>query len=330
MRLHHLMSISALVVAIGLVLVPGHASAAYPEKAITLVAPYGPGGSSDLASRTLASVADKYIGKPVVVVNRTGAGGVTGSTFVHKSKPDGYTLLLGRVGCNATTPAVNKTIPYRWDEFTFLGLLELNPFVYVVNAKSPYKTFDDLIKALKANPGKLSYSQSGPHTMLSLAVLMLLDTIGLDAKAAIPVPYKGGGAARTALVGGHVDFLAINLAPALDQIRGGTLRALAVTTRERFPAIPDVPTVYELGYPGLGVCIGWSALLGPPGLPKEIVDKWADALQGVKEDKAWNKITGSLGSIPQIRSPEATKKFVEEQYKTYDQLGRKMGLTITK
>lgn len=329
MRIKKYLPFVALAVIFSVILMsPGSVLAKYPTKPITLVAPYGPGGASDLASRTLAAVAPKYIGQPVVVVNRTGAGGVTGSTFVNKSKPDGYTLLLSRIGCQAVAPALNATIPYKWDQFSFLGLLELNPFVYVVKADSPYKTLDDLLKAIKAEPGKLSYSTSGPLTLLNMGTQKLFSVAGLKSDAATMVPYKGGGGAKTALLGGHVNFLAINLAPVLDQIQAGKLRALAVTTKERFVAIPDVPTVKEAGFPQLEDIIGWSGLWGPPGLPKEIVDGWAKALQGVKKDKAWNKFTKSLGSIPQILPPEETKAFAKRQYEVYHELGSKLGLLV--
>jgi tripartite-type tricarboxylate transporter receptor subunit TctC len=322
-------SFTLFILCISILALTGSAWAAgYPSKPITLVAPYGPGGASDLASRTLAAAVPGYIGQPVVVINKTGAGGVTGSTYVAKRKPDGYTLLLSRIGCNAVAPALNATIPYKWDGFTFLGLLELNPFVYVVKADSPYKTIKDLIEAVKANPGKLSYSTSGPMTLLNMGTQKLFSVAGLDSEAATMVPYKGGGGAKTALLGGHVDFLAINLAPVLDQIQAGKLRALVVTTKERFNAIPDVPTVREAGMPVLEDIIGWSGLWGPPNLPKEVVDKWVTALQGVKKDKAWNKFTKSLGSIPQILPPEETEKFAKRQYEIYHELGKQLGLLI--
>lgn len=318
---------------IGLVTMTGFAATSaqadeYPIKPITLVAPYGPGGASDLASRTLAASAPNYIGQPVLVINRTGAGGVTGSTFVNQSRPDGYTLLLARVGSQGVTPALNSTIPYEWDDFTFLGLLELNPYVFVVRSDSEYQTFADLVNAIKANPGKLSFSTSGPGTILNMGPQMLFAAAGLDSDAARMIPYKGGGGAKTALLGGHVDFLGINLAPVLDQIQAGKLRALAVTTKERFPAIPDVPTVKEVGYPQLGAVVGWSGLWGPPGLPQEVVTAWTDALDKLKDDKAWNKMTRSLGSVPQIRDPAATRQFVKEQVETYHQLGQKLGLLV--
>jgi tripartite-type tricarboxylate transporter receptor subunit TctC len=302
--------------------------AEYPEKPITLVAPYGAGGASDLAARTLSAAVPTYLGQPVIVVNRTGAGGVTGSTYVYKARPDGYTLLLGRVGCNGLVPALNETIPYDWDSFTFLGMLELNPFVFVVNADSPYQTLGDLMDALRANPGTLTYSHSGPQGLLAMGSQLLLDQAGLDPSAATGIPYKGGGEAKTALLGGHVDFLGINLAPVLDQIKAGKLRALAVTTPEIYVAIPDVPTVAESGYPGLETAIGWSVLLGPPDLPEEIVATWQEALQGVAKDKTWLKLTQSLGSIPYVTSPQETEQYIENQYVTYKKLGERLGLII--
>ncbi len=309
-------------------LAPVTASAEYPTKPITLVAPYGPGGASDLASRTLASVVPAHVGQPVLVVNRTGAGGVTGSTFVNKAKPDGYTLLLARIGCNAVTPALNATIPYTYDQFTMLGLLELNPFVYVVKADSPFKTLQDLVDALKAKPGTLNYSTSGPGTLLNMGAQMLFETAGLKSDAATMVPYKGGGGAATALVGGHVDFLGINLAPVLSHIGAGTLRALAVTTPKRFAAIPKVPTVREVGFPELENIIGWSALFGPPGMSQEAIDKWTAALAATAKDKAWLSLVKKLGSIPSVRTPADTRAFVDGQYKVYHTLGEKLGLLV--
>ena len=306
----------------------GVSAAEYPKKPITLVAPYGPGGASDIAARALASVTPKYVDEPVVVVNRTGASGVTGSTYVAKGKKDGYTLLLSRIGCNAVVPALNETIPYKWNDFTFLGLLELNPVVFVVRADSPYTSLDELGAALKANPGKMSYSTSGPMTILNMGAQMFLNILGLDTDGATGIPYKGGGGAKTALLGGHVDFLVINLSTVFDQIQAGKLRGLAVTTPERCDTIPNVPTVGEIGYPDLAKVIGWSGLWGPPGLPQDVIDVWTTALQKVKTDEDWKKLTLNIGSVPYILSGEDTERFVKDQYENYNRLGKKLGLII--
>jgi tripartite-type tricarboxylate transporter receptor subunit TctC len=306
----------------------GVSAAEYPKKPITIVAPYDPGGASDIAARTLASVTPKYIDESVIVVNRTGGAGVTGTTYVTKGKKDGYTLLLSRIGNNAVLPALNETIPYKWNDFTFLGLLELNPLVFVVRADSPYTTLDELGAALKANPGKMRYSTSGPISVHYIGVQMFMNIIGLDKDSAIAIPYKGGGGGKIALLGGHVDFQATNLAAVSDQIQAGKLRGLAVTTPERCDTIPNVPTVREIGYPDLEKVIGWSGLCGPPGLPQDVIDFWTTVLQKVKTDENWNRLTKNVGSIPYILSGDDTERFVKDQYESYNRLGKKLGLII--
>jgi len=302
----------------------------YPTKPITLVAPYGPGGASDLASRTLSSVAPNYIGQPMLVVNKTGAGGAVGSTFVNKAKPDGYTLLLARIGSQAVSPAMKANMPYKYDDFTMIGLLELNPVLCATASSKPYKSLKDFIDAVKAKPGELSFSSSGVGTMLHIAVPFLLDTVGIEdaTKAMRHVPYKGGGAAATAAVGGQVDIVCTN-APALEShIAAGRLRPLVVTTEERVKMAPDTPTAKELGYPQLGVLVGWSGLYGPPDMDEATTKKLRDMLQEVKKDKAWNKFTKALGSVPQILDGPETKKFVDEQVQAFSKLVDKLGMKI--
>ncbi|MFT5504773.1 MAG: tripartite-type tricarboxylate transporter receptor subunit TctC [Gammaproteobacteria bacterium] len=309
------------------VLGSGAALAAYPTKPVTLVSPYGPGGAADLAARTVSATASSYLGNSILVVNRTGAAGVTGSTSVVKGKKDGYTLLLSRVGSQAAVPAINRKIPYKWDEYTFLGLLELNPFVLVVNAESPYKTLDDVKNAAKSG-NKLSYSSAGVGTLLHVAMVMTLDQFGLPQNSMKHVPYKGGGKAAAAVVGGHVDMMFQNLSGVIGNIQAGKMRALAVSTPERILAIKDVPTVREAGYPGLETVVGWSGIWGPPGLSDEVVNTWVGVLDKLKTDKAWNKLTKGLGSIPSIRNPVDTKAFVKAQYEAFKELTERLGMTI--
>ena len=302
-------------------------SADYPTKPITMVSPYGPGGAADLAARTLAGTVPAYMGNAVLVVNRTGAAGVTGSTSVAKGRKDGYTVLLARVGSQAAVPAINRKIPYKWDEFTFLGLLELNPFVLVVNAESSVESLDDL-KATLEGGEKLSYSSAGVGTLLHVAMNMVLDQYGMGPDAMKHVPYKGGGKAAAAVVGGHVDMMFQNLSGVISHIQAGKLRAIAVSTPERVASLPDVPTVAEAGYPALETVVGWSGVWGPPGMNQEAADKWVEVLGKLKEDKAWIKLTQGLGSIPYVRSPEDTRAFVEKQYNAFRTLTEKLGMTI--
>lgn len=307
--------------------ISGVAAGEYPTKPVTLVSPYGPGGAADLAARTLSATAPSYLGESILVVNRTGAAGVSGSTTVVKGTNDGYTLLLARVGSQAAVPAMNRTIPYQWDEYTFLGLLELNPFVLAVSADSPYQSLDDIKEAIEGG-ADLSYSSTGVGTLLHVAMVMVLDQFGMGADAMKHVPYKGGGKAAAAVVGGHVDMLFQNLSGVIGNIQAGNLRALAVTTPERIASIKDVPTAAEAGYPGLESVIGWSGVWGPPNLPEEVTTKWGDVLQNISQDKAWLKLTRGLGSVPHVLPPDETKDFVENQYTAFKVLTEKLGMTI--
>jgi len=301
--------------------------AEYPTKPVTIVSPYGPGGAADLAARTIAATAPSYLGQSILVINRTGAAGVTGSTVVAKGKADGYQLLLARVGSQAAVPAINPGIPYKWDEFTFLGLLEQNPFALVVSADSPYQSLED-IKTAITNGEKLTYSSAGVGTLLHLGMVVLMDELGVDQASMKHVPYKGGGKAAAAVIGGHVDMMFQNLSGVIGNIQGGSMRALAVSTETRPPSIPNVPTVYELGYPGIGVIVGWSGLWGPKNLPEEVVAKWTDVLQSLDKDKGWNKLTKGLGSIPTVRNPADTKEFVRVQYETFKEVVERLDLII--
>ncbi len=300
----------------------------YPERPITLVAPFSVGGDADLSARNLAAAAQKHVAQPIVVSNRAGAGGAIGSQLVKEAKPGGYTLLLARVGSQTLLPALKPSVPYKWSDFTFLGLLERNPFVCVVHADSSYRTLGDLVGALKAQPGKLNYSTSGPGTILNFGPQLLFDTLGLGKDAATQVVYKGGGDAALAVLSREVDFNCANLTSVIGNIKAGKLRALMTTTPERWKDIPDVPTVRELGYPQLEAIVGWSALYGPPGMSAGLVAYWADVLAKLGEDPAWIAGTERFGGIPGVMSPAATAKFAADQFGVYDRLGKRLGIEL--
>ncbi len=310
-----------------LVLAPA-VNAQYPNKPILVVAAFTAGGDSDLAARNLTAVMPKYTGQHGVVLNKVGASGAIGSEYVKKASPDGYTLLLARVGAQATLPALKPDLPYKWNDFTFLGLLELNPYVCVVRADSPYKTFGELVEGIKKNPGKLKYSTAGVGTIHEMGPQMLFDILKLGKEAGIQVPYKGGGEATVALLSGEVNLNCTNIGTALAFIKSGQLRALMTTTPERYKEIPNVPTAKELGYPQLERIIGWSALYGPPAMDKKLIAYWSDFLQKVAKDPQWVGLTEKIGSVPQILSPAETARYVKEQFETYDRLGKAIGLVL--
>ncbi|MCP3664159.1 MAG: tripartite tricarboxylate transporter substrate binding protein, partial [Gammaproteobacteria bacterium] len=174
----------------------------------------------------------------------------------------------------------------------------------------------------------LSYASAGVGTLLHLAMIMLLDEFGIDQSAMKHIPYKGGGKAAAAVVGGHVDMLFQNLSGVIGNIESKNLTPIAVTTTERQPSIPDVQTVSEQGYSSLESVVGWSGICGPPNLPKEVISKWISVMDALKSDKTWNDKTKELGSIPAIMSPEDTKAFVQTQYEAFSKVTKKLGLQI--
>ena len=231
-RIRAVVGVFATMLAIGLA---GRVDAqSNPNRPIQLVVPFAAGGDADQAARILAPAAGPLLGQTIVVANKAGANGAIGSSFVKDAAPDGYTLLLGRIGSQVLLPALQPgTTPYRWNDFTFLGLLELNPVVCVVHPESNYKTLADLTRALKADPGKLNYSHSGPATVQNLAPQLLFSSLGLKPDAAVNVAYKGGNEVALAVMTRTVDFACNNLSSMAGLVAGGKLTALVTTTPAR-------------------------------------------------------------------------------------------------
>lgn len=302
------------------------AQGGYPDRPVVLVAPFGAGGASDVAARTFAGHADRHLGRPIVVENRTGASGMVRTLHVRRAAPDGYTLLMARIASSAIVPAIDPAAQYAWDEFTFLGLVDINPYVFVVRADAPWRTLGALIEEIRRRPGALNHGSSGPSTILNLGVRYLLLQAGLPPDATVEIPFRGGGQVATALVGRQVQLVGQNLSEIAGALQSGQARALAVTTPERFPAIPEVPTVREAGFPALEAIVGWNALAGPPGLPATVTRRWDGVLAALAGDGNWLAATRRVGSVPRIRDGAAAKAFIGTQVALYRELGRKLGL----
>ncbi|MBO1016360.1 tripartite tricarboxylate transporter substrate binding protein [Achromobacter sp. SD115] len=301
----------------------------YPAKPVQLIVPFSAGGDADMAARNLSAAAQGVLGQPIVVVNKAGANGAIGSTAVKNAAPDGYTLLMGRIGSQVLLPALQpKTTPYTSKDFTFIGLLELNPVVCVVHPDSPYKTIRDLAQAMKAQPGKLNYSHSGPATVQNLAPQLLLSSLGLKPDAVVSVPYKGGNEVALAVLSKDADFACNNLSSMTGILASGKLRALLTTTPERLAQFPDIPTARELGLPQLEAVIGWSGLFGPPDMSPEAVAKWAAVLKQISKDPKWIAGNANFGGIPHVLSPAETEKYVNQGAAIYADLVAKAGLQV--
>lgn len=307
---------------------PVGAAGDYPTKPVQIVVPYGAGGSTDLAMRVLASTIHEHLGQPVVVVNKTGGGGAVGVAYGVKVKPDGYILMGGAIGAHVMTPAVNKSAGYTPADFTPIAMTQMNPNVFVVKTDAPYKSIADVVAAIKKNPpGTFKQSNPGPGSIHNFGIQQLMKAAGLSSKSLIPVPFKGGAASAAALLGGHVDFHQTNLTNVIDLIKGGKFRALAVTTKKRLKVLPNVPTYTEAGYAAVNI-FGWRGVIGPKGLPKEVVDKWAAAIKKTMASKAWKKMVGKLGDIPNYMGPGEFKTHIEVSYKKYRAMAKDLGILV--
>jgi tripartite-type tricarboxylate transporter receptor subunit TctC len=310
-----------------LALTTSHALAqGYPSKPITFVIPFAAGGDSDLSGRNVGLHASKYLNnQPIIPVNRVGASGVIGAMAVRNAPADGYTLLVARIATHAVVPALDSKVPYRWDDWTMLSLIELNPYICFVKGDSPYRTAAELVAAIRANPSKLNFSTAGVGTSQNMAVQYLLTLAGLTKDHAVGIHYKGGNEVTTAVLGGQVQFACNNAPTVIPQVKAGALRALFVTP-ERLPEIPDVPSAREAGYPDMEKIVGWTALMGPPGMPREAVDKWVEVFAKLAKDPDWQSGNAKLGGIAAIRSPADTERFVREQFELYDRLVTALGI----
>ena len=242
----------------------------YPTKPIRLVVPFPPGGATDILARDVAQKLTEAWGQSVIVDNRPGAGGNIGSELVAKAAPDGYTIEMGTVGTHAINASLYAKMPYdHVKDFTPVILVAGVPNVLVVNPSVPANSVAEIIAYAKANPGKLNFASSGNGTSIHLSGELFKVMAGVQITH---IPYKGSTPALQDLLAGQVQMMFDNLPPSLPQIKAGKLRALAVTSATRAPALPDVPTLAESGLPGFEAS-SWFGILAPAGTPAPIVAK---------------------------------------------------------
>jgi tripartite-type tricarboxylate transporter receptor subunit TctC len=259
-------------------------------------------------------------------MNQPGASGAIGTLAVRNAPPDGYRLLLARIASQVILPATDRKTPYGSNDFTFLSVLEINPYVCAVKGDAPYASAKDLIAAMHKQPGKLNFATVGEATLQNFGPQYLFSLIGLPKDAAVGIPYKGSGELTVSLLGGQTQFACSNLGALLPHFQAGTLRPLMTTTREPLKELPNAPTARSLGWPEMESLAAWSALAGPPGLPRDVVVRWTDVLAKLARDPAWLAGVEKLGAIPAVRSPAETDRFVREQYQLYERLAERLGL----
>jgi tripartite-type tricarboxylate transporter receptor subunit TctC len=279
---------------------------AYPSRPITMIVPFPPGGVADIVGRPLAATMEKTLRQPVVVVNRTGAGGAVGMAAAAKSAPDGYTILMGlsSISIFPVSDRINgKTPAYELKEFAPIALVTADPTVLVVRTDSPYKTLKEFVDAARAKPGKINYSSSGVYGTLHVAMEIFANAAGIQL---FHVPYGGGGPAVTALLGGQVEALASGPAAAIGQIRGGKMRALASWSSERLALLPEIPTFKELGYDAEFYI--WSGVFVPAATPAPVVSRIREAVRDAANSAEFRSAMEKVSTpVSYLDAPEFQK-----------------------
>ncbi len=284
----------------------------YPTRAIRVIVPFAPGGSTDIIARLVTQRMSQELGQPVVVENKAGAGGAIGAAEGARATPDGYTLSIATVSTMAVLPACRpKDLPYNpIKDFAPVTNFANTANVIAVNPKFPAKDFKGFVEELKKNPGKYSYGSSGTCGVLHLFGEAFRMATGTDI---VHVPYKGSGPALADAVGGQVEILFDNLPSSMPQIQAGKLRPLAIAWDKRIDAIKDVPTLAEVGYPQLNQPV-WYGLLAPAGTPKEIITKLRDAAVVALKDPNVIKILQEQGSMASGNTPEEFAAEIKTQF----------------
>jgi tripartite-type tricarboxylate transporter receptor subunit TctC len=300
------------------------ALALYPDRIVKLVVPFAPGGGTDVIARTLAQEMSKDLGVGIVVENKPGAGTIIGTQAVAASAPDGYTLLMGTFS-HAVNLSLNGKLPYDpHKDFAAVALVARSFNFVVVNPKSSIKSIADLIAAAKADPEKLSYGTYGTGTSAHLAGELFKNMARVNL---VTVPYKGAAPAITDLIGGQIQVMFTTVASASSLIAGGQLRALAVTSAERSPAFPDLPTVSEAGVPGYAA-ESWYGLLAPAKTPPEIIDRLNKSAATAVQSEAFKRLGVNEGLVMVAEPPEALDRYLRGEEERWRKVIEDAGIKI--
>jgi tripartite-type tricarboxylate transporter receptor subunit TctC len=300
-------------------------SASYPSHAIRLVVPLPPGGPTDIAGRLFAKQLSERLGQPVVIENRSGAGGTVGTEAAAQAPKDGYSLLYGNAAGLGTAPALYPKLGYDpVRSFAPISLIAKFPVLVIVHDKVPARSLQELIALAKARPGELHYASAGNGTPPHIAAAMFETAAGVKL---VHVPYRGGGPAVEALVAGQVEIIFEGLASTRAYVQSGRFRPLAVAYSARLQQLPDVPTAAEAGLPGFEA-VGWSGLLAPSGTSDEIVRRLNAALRQAMASPELRKEFAAQGFEPSPCSPEEFSAFIKTEMVKWTKAVKESGATI--
>ncbi|MGZ5871712.1 MAG: tripartite tricarboxylate transporter substrate binding protein [Bradyrhizobium sp.] len=302
----------------------GDAVALYPERAVRIVVPFAPGGGTDVIARTLAQEMTKDLGVSVVIENKPGAGTIIGTQAVAASVPDGYTLLMGTFS-HAVNSSLSTNLPYDpHKDFAPVALIARSFKIVVVNPKSRIQTIADLIAEAKANPDKLSYGTFGVGTSAHLAGELFKDMAKVNLTA---VPYKGAAPAITDLIGGQIQVMFTTVASAASLVESGQLRAIAVTSAERSPAFPKLPTVAEAGVPGYAA-ESWYGLFAPAKTPADVIDRLNKSAALAVQSEAFKRLGVNEGLVMITRPPEELDRYVRREEERWRRVIQSAGIKV--
>jgi tripartite-type tricarboxylate transporter receptor subunit TctC len=298
----------------------------WPVKPIKLIVPHAPGGNSDTFGRILAAKLSERIGQQVIVENRAGAGGTVASEYTARSAPDGYTLLVGDNGTHAVAPTLFANLPYKVPaDFTSITLGASFPTVLLVNPSVPAKNVAEFVALVKSQPGKLTYSSAGTGNGSHLTIDMFLQAAG--GLQMVHVPYKGGAPAVQAALAGDVQLTSVSVNTSLPHIKSGRLRALAIASAKRSPAIADVPTLAEAGVQG-AEADSWLAIFGPPGVPEPIVAKLQHEIATALNDPLIKERLAGIGLTVVASTPAQLQAMLPGEVSKWGNAVRRSGAKV--
>jgi tripartite-type tricarboxylate transporter receptor subunit TctC len=304
---------------------PATAQESYPDKVITMVVPFPAGGTTDILARVVGQYLSDEFGQQVIIENRGGAGGNIGSQAVAQAEPDGYTLLMGTVGTHAINASLYASMPFDpVKDFQPLSRVAMVPNLLVANPQQPFKTVQELIDYAKANPGTITYASSGNGTSIHLSAELFKTMAGVDM---LHVPYKGSALALTDLLGNQVAIMFDNLPSAIQHVRAGKLRAIAVTSAKRSPQLPNTPTIAEAGLPGYEAT-SWFGLFAPAGTPQPVVDKLNAAIVKAIADPKVSEQFEHQGAEPYPETPAEFAAFIEAELVKWGKVVKDSGARV--
>jgi tripartite-type tricarboxylate transporter receptor subunit TctC len=298
----------------------------YPNRPIKLIVGFAPGGSTDIVGRIVAQKLGERLGQTIVVENRAGAGGTIGADATAKAPPDGYTLTLGTTSTHAIAAGAYSKLPYNpVTDFTPISLVAITPYLLVVNPQVQARNLNEFLALAKSQPGKMNYASAGNGTATHLAMEMLKDAAKVDL---VHIPYKGNAPADAAILQGEVQAVFGSMPALLQHAKANKVRALAVGTVARSPALPDVPTVAEQGYPGFDAAL-WLGIMGPANMPKPVVDRLHKEIVAIVATPEFKAAMDANGAEPiASKSPEEFREMLRGQVDKYVKITKAIGIKL--